>query len=39
MKIGAGIVRYGRYVVFQLAEVALRQIDDLRPCEDVSYCC
>jgi Transposase DDE domain group 1 len=40
VKIGARIVRHGRYVVFQLAEVAvsrplfagiLRQIDDLRP--------
>lgn len=31
MKIGPGIVRYGRHVVFQLAEVALRRIDDLRP--------
>jgi Transposase DDE domain group 1 len=40
VKIGARIVRHGRYVVFQLAEVAvpralfaeiLRRIDDLRP--------
>jgi hypothetical protein len=40
VKIGARIVRYGRYVVFQLAEVAvprslfaeiLRRIDHLRP--------
>jgi Transposase DDE domain group 1 len=40
VKIGAKIVRHGRYVVFQLAEVAvprslfadiLRRIDDLRP--------
>ena len=40
MKIGARIVRHGRYVVFQLAEVAvpralfaeiLRRIDGLRP--------
>jgi hypothetical protein len=40
VKIGAQIVRHGRYVVFQLAEVAmpqalfadiLRRIDDLRP--------
>ena len=39
VKIGASIVRHGRYVVFQLAEVAvpralfadiLRRIDDLR---------
>lgn len=39
MKIGAGIVRHGRYVVFQLAEVAvarglfdeiLQRIDRLR---------
>jgi hypothetical protein len=39
-KIGARIVRHGRYVVLQLAEVAvprslfvsiLRRIDDLRP--------
>jgi hypothetical protein len=41
VKIGARIVRHGRYVVFQLAEVAvpralfaeiLRRIDHLRPC-------
>ena len=40
VKIGARVVRHGRYVVFQLAEVAvprslfadiLRRIDDLRP--------
>ena len=40
VKIGARIVRHGRYVVFQLAEVAvpralfagiLRRIDELRP--------
>jgi hypothetical protein len=39
VKIGARIVRHGRYVVFQLAELAvpralaeiLRRIDDLRP--------
>jgi hypothetical protein len=40
MKIGARIVRHGRHVVFQLAQVAvprslfariLRSIDDLRP--------
>jgi hypothetical protein len=40
VKIGARIVRHSRYVVFQLAEVAvprslfasiLRRIDDLRP--------
>ena len=40
VKIGAQIVRHGRYVVFQLAEVAvprmlfteiLRRIADLRP--------
>jgi hypothetical protein len=40
VKIGARIVRHGRHVVFQLAEVAvprslfadiLRRIDDLRP--------
>jgi hypothetical protein len=40
VKIGARIVRHGRYVVFQLAEVAvpralfagiLRWIDELRP--------
>ncbi len=40
IKIGAKIVRYGRYVTFQLAEVAiprslfadiLRRIDRLRP--------
>ena len=40
VKIGARIVRHGRYLVFQLAEVAvpralfagiLRRIDDLRP--------
>ena len=40
VKIGARIVRHGRYVVFQLAEIAvlrslfadiLRRIDDLRP--------
>ena len=40
VKIGVRIVRHGRYVVFQLAEVAvprslfatiLRRIDDLRP--------
>jgi hypothetical protein len=40
VKIGARIVRHGRYAVFQLAEVAvpralfariLRRIDDLRP--------
>jgi hypothetical protein len=40
VKIGARIVRHGRYVVFQLAEVSvpralfaeiLRRIDDLRP--------
>jgi hypothetical protein len=40
VKIGARIVRHGRYVVFQLAEVAvprallaeiLRRIDQLRP--------
>ena len=40
MKIGARIVRHGRYLVFQLAEVAvprmlfaeiLRRIDRLRP--------
>ena len=40
VKIGARIVRYGRYLVFQLAEVAvpralfaeiLRRIDRLRP--------
>jgi hypothetical protein len=40
VKIGARIVRYGRYVVFQQAEFAvprslfpgiLRRIDDLRP--------
>jgi hypothetical protein len=40
MKTGARIVRHGRYVVFQLAEVAvpralfaeiLRRIDQLRP--------
>ncbi len=40
IKIGAKIVRYGRYITFQLAEVAipkslfaniLRLIDDLRP--------
>jgi hypothetical protein len=40
VKIGAKLVRHGRYVVFQLAEVAvprllfadiLRRIDDLRP--------
>jgi hypothetical protein len=31
MTMGAGIVRYGRHVVFELAEVALRRIDDLRP--------
>jgi hypothetical protein len=40
VKIGARLVRHGRYVVFQLAEVAvprslfahiLRRIDDLRP--------
>jgi hypothetical protein len=40
LKIGARIVRHGRYVVFQLAEVAvprallaeiLRRIDELRP--------
>jgi hypothetical protein len=31
MTIGAGIVRYGRHVVFHLAEVALRRIHDLRP--------
>ena len=40
IKIGAKVVRYGRYVTFQLAEIAiprrlfakiLRLIDDLRP--------
>ncbi len=40
VKIGAKVVRHGRYVTFQLAEVAvprdlfrkfLRRIDDLRP--------
>jgi hypothetical protein len=40
VKIGARIVRHGRYVLFQVAEVAvpralfaeiLRRIDDLRP--------
>ena len=40
VKVGANVVRHGRYVTFQLAEVAvprdlfrkiLRLIDDLRP--------
>ena len=40
IKVGAKVVRHGRYVTFQLAEVAvprdlfrniLRRIDDLRP--------
>ncbi len=40
IKIGAKVVRYGRYITFQLAEVAipkslfaeiLRRIDGLRP--------
>ena len=30
MTIGAGIVRYGRHLVFHLAEVALRRIHHLR---------
>ena len=32
IKIGAKIVRHGRYVIFQMAEAAiLRRIDRLRP--------
>jgi len=31
IKIGAKVVSHGRYVAFQMAEVALRLIAELRP--------